>query len=158
MLGKLTNAERATVMQVASMRLSAFELNGFQEDEAGARRDHYHDHILGASGEMAVAKAFNFYWDFSVNKFSAGGDVAELQVRTTRNLDAPGRMVEPHDKDDALFVLVSGRPGGDAFTLRGYTRGIDAKQERWFRSIKAGRKPKYFVPADELRDVEELVS
>ena len=78
--------------------------------------------------------------------------------RCARRATSTHRCVEPHDKDDALFVLVSGRPGGDAFTLRGYTRGIDAKQERWFRSIKAGRKPKYFVPADELRDVEELVS
>ena len=158
MLVQLTNAERATVMQVASMRLAAFELNGFQEDEANARRDHYHDHILGASGEMAVAKAFNKYWDFSVNKFSAGGDVQELQVRTTRYADNPLLMVEPHDKDDALFVLVTGRPGGDAFNLRGYMRGIDAKQERYWRSISTGRRPKYWVPADVLRDVEELIN
>jgi len=109
------------------------------------------EHIDGAMGEMAFAKAVGFYWDGSVNTFRLP-DVAGVQIRT-RSAHNWDLIVRPGDADDEKFVLVTGRP--PKFRVHGWIMGGDAKQEQWLKSY-ANRRPAYFVPQDALEPIETL--
>jgi len=115
-----------------------FELGGFERD------------IQAAAAECAFAKARDKYWDFSVNTFKKP-DVGDIQIRhTIRN---GGKLiVRPDDSDDEIFVLVTGEI--PEFTIRGYMRGSEAKQDQ-FISNPGGGKPCWMVPQDNLRPVKK---
>ena len=116
-----------------------FDLGGFERD------------IQAAAAEMAFAKAREMYWDFSVNTFKKP-DVGKIQIRhTTRN---SGKLiVRPDDSDEEIFVLVSGEI--PEFTIRGYMRGCEAKQDQ-FIDNPGGGKPCWMVPQDDLRPVRPV--
>jgi hypothetical protein len=120
-------------------------------DNHGFHGDGWGVHIEGACGEMAVAKAVNVYWDGSVNSFRRP-DLPGIQVKT-RSEDFYDLIVRPCDDDDAAFVLVSGK--SPSFTIHGWIRGAEAKQEA-FLQTHGGRPPAYFVPKDRLRPIGEL--
>lgn len=109
-------------------------------------------HLEGAAGEMAAAKAMNRFYSGSINTFKDGGDVGAIQVRT-RSKSEYELIVRANDRDDDIFVLVTGR--SPAFTVHGWIRGRDAKQTRWLRT-HGNRPAAYFVPTGELRAIEEL--
>lgn len=111
-------------------------------------------HILGALGECAFAKATNRYWSGSVNTFKSGGDVGSIQVRTRARHDHD-LIVRNQDKDEDIFVLVTGGPG--SFDVRGWVRGKDAKHAE-FVANHGGHGEAYFVPRRALRPPEELES
>lgn len=99
-------------------------------------------HIEGAAGELAFAKSINRYWSGSVNTFKTGGDVGSVQVRT-RSKHSYELLVRDQDRDDDLFVLVTGVSPN--FKVWGYITGREAKQGQW-RQTHGGRPPAYFVP------------
>jgi hypothetical protein len=103
-------------------------------------------HIEGAAGEMAYAKARQRYWGAPVNTFKHGGDVGEIQIRT-RSLHHYELIVRPGDRDDDIFVLVTGRI--PTFRVRGWIRARDAKQPEWSKT-HGGREAAFFVPHSAL--------
>jgi hypothetical protein len=109
-------------------------------------------HILGACGELSLAKAMNVYWNGTVNTFKFGGDVGDVQVRT-RSESWYDLLVRRDDKDEDRFVLVTGQ--FPVFNIKGWLFGRDAKREEWFQA-HGGREKAYFVPKADLRPMWEL--
>lgn len=115
--------------------------------------DEWSIHILGALGECAFAKATNRYWNGSVNTFKAGGDIGEaIQIRTRSRHDYD-LIVRDGDRDDDLFVLVTGGPND--FRVHGWMRGKDAKRPE-YRQNYGSYGAAFFVPKDKLLDVASL--
>lgn len=124
-----------------------------REDTFGFEGDGWGIHIEGACGEAAFAKGLNLYWSGSVNTFKQGGDVGSLQVRT-RSREDYDLIVRSKDRDDDIFVLVTGQV--PTYTIRGWIRGIDAKQSKYLKG-HGGRTPAYFVLQKDLsQDWDEL--
>lgn len=121
-------------------------------DRHGYEGDGWSEHIEGACGEIAVAKALGLYWNGSVDTFKLGDDVPGLQVRT-RSRDTYELIVRPNDPDDATWVLVTGRT--PMFWIRGWIFGRDAKRQEWMQN-HGGRPSAYFVPHVALRPLHEL--
>jgi hypothetical protein len=111
-------------------------------------------HVLGALGECAFAKATGRYWSGSVNTFTSGGDVGRtIQVRTRSSHDYD-LIVRDEDKDEDIYVLVTGGP--EEFVVHGWMPCRDAKHPT-FRNNYGNYGEAYFVPSSALRPVEELV-
>lgn len=108
-------------------------------------------HIEGAAGECAVAKALGAYW--AGKGTFRGGDVGDLQVRTSERDDAR-LIIRPDDPPAAIFVLVTGK--APRFDVRGWIRAHDAKRREWW-SDPNGKGFAYWVPARALRDIGHLV-
>lgn len=109
-------------------------------------------HVEGACGELAVAKALGRYWNGSVNTFKVGGDVGAMQVRT-RSRSHYELLIRPDDKDQDVFVLVTGT--SPKFKVVGWIKGKDAKRVEWLQT-HGGRPPAYFVPQKSLGNIEDL--
>jgi hypothetical protein len=114
--------------------------------------DGWSDHIEGACGELAFAKAAHRYWTPTVNTFKTGGDVGIVQVRTRSRQDYQ-LLVRDDDADDAPFVLVRGR--APCYWVVGWIPGNEAKRTEW-RKAYGGRPPAYFVPDEALFSMEDV--
>ena len=110
------------------------------------------DHIEGACGEAAAAKALNVYWSGSQGTFKTGGDVYTYQIRT-RSDHTYDLIVRDDDADDAVFILVRGRV--PHFDVVGWILASHAKQPQWSQTY-GGRPAAYFVPASALHPLETL--
>lgn len=102
-------------------------------------------HIVGACGELTLAKALDRHWLGSPGTLDPEGDVAGYQVRTT-TLPGGCLIVKPSDPDAAVFVLVVGPE--PAYRIAGWMVGGDAKVPRWWRADVAF--PAWFVPQSAL--------
>lgn len=154
MVINLTNAEMLLAAHIGAMRqLSAIrkglkDKHGFKDPERG-----WHVHILGAMAEVAVARGVGRYWSASVDAFKAGGDIGDnLQVRF-RTLDKYDLIVRDDDRDDDVFVLVTGLP--PTMRVRGWLYGKEAKQ-KVYRASHGDRDEAYFVPARNLHGMSTL--
>lgn len=110
-------------------------------------------HILGALGECAFAKATGRYWSGSVNTFKAGGDIGDIIQIRTRSKHHYDLIVRDDDKDDDLFVLVTGGP--HEFVVHGWMRAKDAKREE-YRQNYGNYGDAYFVPKTRLLNIQKL--
>ena len=126
-------------------------LKAGKHDAHGFDGDGWSEHIEGACGELAVAKILGRYWDGSVNTFKAD-DLPGLQIRTRSRHDYD-LIVRPGDDDQAVWVLVTGRC--PEYRVRGWINGAEAKRAEWLRNY-GGRPAAYFVPAEQLRGIEEI--
>lgn len=111
-------------------------------------------HILGALGEAALAKHLGCWWSFSEGTYGRQADLVQNIEARTRKDPRHDLIVRPDDRDDALFVLVTGQ--GSSFTIVGYLRGSAAKQPQWLRDYGGHGKPAYFVPQAHLRGITTL--
>ncbi len=109
------------------------------------------EHIEGACGEIAVAKLLGIFWDGSVNAWKAS-DLPGLQVRTRSRHDYD-LIVRPSDDDHASWVLVTGRC--PHYRVHGWITGAAAKRPEFLKNY-GGRPAAYFVPASELRRMDEM--
>jgi hypothetical protein len=134
--------------QIESIRLRLKDSFGADPDNGWSLN------IEGAAGEMAVAKILDLYWGMPVNTFKRGGDVGHIQVRT-RSRHHSELIVRPGDRDDDVFVLVTGR--SPHFQVHGYIAGGQAKQRCWLHGY-GGRPPAYFVPQSALHPLQLLKS
>lgn len=148
----LTWSEVALAASVGMRRhMEALRVN--RADSHGRGVDNgWTDHIEGACGEAAAAKALDIYWNGSVNTFKTGGDVGPYQVRT-RSDHTFDLIVREDDADDRVFILVRGRVPN--FDVVGWIRASDAKCAKWVQTY-GGRPPAYFVPASALHALAEL--
>ena len=126
-------------------RLSALRRQR-QERRGTPPQDLWGIDIEASLAELAVAKAFGLYWErFADTPSELEGDVGRLQVRSTWRDN--GRLIlHREDKDDAAFVLVTGR--APTYTIRGWIAGAKGKQEQWWN--EGDGRPAFFVPQDAL--------
>jgi hypothetical protein len=108
--------------------------------------DPWKNHIYGALGEMALAKARDHYW------FPAYDHPSKVEADVGKNWqvrshDRPNGelIVRERDRDDQAFVLavLDDLP---TVKLIGWIWGRDAKQDRFARPADAGKPPAWFVP------------
>jgi hypothetical protein len=139
-------AEVGKLRQFESLRKGLQDKYGFDGEKG------WSIHIEGASGEMAVAKCLGVYWGGSVNTFRTQADVGRLEIRTRSRSDYD-LLVRPDDKNDSIFVHVTGR--SPKFKIHGWMKGADAKRPEWLQTY-GSRDPAYFVPARFLKDMSQL--
>lgn len=145
-------------LEVAAMTGCARQIQaarqGMQEKgrrgRAGAEQN-WSEHILGACGEMAFAKARNIYFDHSVDSFKRP-DVGAAQVRTRSRPDYE-LIVQPDANDDDWYVLVLPVRLPCTFRIVGCIKARDAKREEWLKT-HGGFQPAYFVPHSALRPLQ----
>lgn len=136
-LGAAVGVER----QLEALRLGRQHRHGF----AGEGWD---IHIEGALAELAFAKARAVFWDAVVRRpEDLDGDVGSAQIRSTKR-PSGCLIVHKDDPDSAAFVLIT-QENPRTYSFRGWLRGRDAKQQRWWRT-DTGR-PAFFVPQGYLR-------
>lgn len=109
--------------QAESLRSNRRDAHGMPDDHDGLAC-----HILGAAGEMAVAKVLGRYWAGDVCTFKRPDVGANVQVRT-RSRETYDLIVRDDDADEDWFVLVTGN--GSKLNVHGFIRGADAKRPEW---------------------------
>lgn len=142
--------EAAMASEIGRLRQLAAVKNSLP-DRHGYDGDGWSEHIEGALGELAVAKALNIYWDGSINTFGAH-DLPGVQVRTRSKHDYD-LIVRDGDDPDAYWVLVTGKC--PSYCVRGWILGRDAKKPQW-RQAHGGRPAAYFVPQSHLQPITTL--
>ena len=107
--------------------------------------------IVGAVGELVVAKALGVYWAPNVGgNDHATGDVDGLQVRATMRTPPRLPIRETDQPADQVFVLVIGQPPG--MSIAGWLRAGDAKRAEWWDD----RDHEWKVPVDALHEWDVL--
>lgn len=103
--------------------------------------------IEGAAAELAYCKFRGQYWGGHVNNYKEA-DVGRLvQVRFTKYQNG-NLIVRKNDSDDHYYVLVTGCI--PRFTVVGWIKGDDAKNEQWLSTKGNNREAAYFVPQSAL--------
>jgi hypothetical protein len=115
-----------------------------------------HYNILGAIGELAVAKYLsvkeNVFSDKVPNRNSEDLP-GNIDVKTTDK--HAGRLIVQHDADpEKIFVLVTVTDNRTAW-IQGWSYGHEAMRGRYWDSPVRGR-PAFFVPQKNLREVSQL--
>jgi hypothetical protein len=113
--------------------------------------------VNGASGEACVAKWLGVPWDGCFGDLKAS-DVADLEVRTRPKHDYD-LLVFDHDKDDRVYILVTGT--GPRWRINGFILGRKGKNPEWMHAEPGGkpngRAPAYWVPQSALNHDLELL-
>jgi hypothetical protein len=122
--------------EIEALRKGSRPAHGAGEDKR------WLNHIEGAAGEMAFAKAVNRFYNGSVNTYSTGGDVGPVQVRT-RSRHEYELIIRSSDDDNSIFALVTGQ--SPRFKVWGWIRALNAKRPEWLKD-HGNREPAYFVP------------
>lgn len=149
----LTQWEYKACVDVAVARMATSINGGFSDIHHSERgyMERLKIDVLGACGELAVAKAVNQFWSPSVNTMHKGADVGtDIEVRTT---DKPDNclIVREEDNPDRWYFLVIGNP--PHMSVRGFIRGRNARQDAWLRNPH-GHRPAWFVPQEFLLKVK----
>ena len=117
-------------------------------------------HVLGALGEIAVAKGLGLFWNGASGTFKDADLGTEIQVRTSQFYR--GLRIRPNDKDGHFYiaVLADGYPFN--YELLGWMKGEDAKQDRWYKPADGRGGESWFVeslhPMDKFPLLKELVT
>lgn len=146
----LTPAEIMMAATVGALRQAESMLHGREEAHGAPDTDDpLYKHILGACGEIAVARAYERYWGGDVNTFKRAdiGHLLQIRMRSRHDWDL---IVRPDDNPDHAFMLVTGDP--TKMRVHGWCWGRDAKNPDWFKP-HGGRPPAYFVPKSFLKPV-----
>jgi hypothetical protein len=101
--------------------------------------------IVGALGELTVAKALGVFWNPNVGgNDHDSGDVGPFEVRTT-NRSPAFLTVRERDDDARPVVLVTGQP--PCMRIEGWIWAAEAKREDWRENAS-----QFKVPAIDLYD------
>lgn len=107
-------------------------------------------HVLGAAGELAVARVLGRYWGGDVSTFKRADLGRSVQVRTGSK-PSHSLIIRPDDSPEDVYVLVTGTP--TRLRVHGWIRGAEARKDEWVRA-HAGRPPAWFVPQSALRPLK----
>jgi hypothetical protein len=118
---------------------------------AAAAAQSYDNHILGAQGELAVAKAFNLYWDAAVGRVDCCDVGGVIEVKCQRLGRGFGLAIRPNYKPEKPYVLVRAEPP-NKFVLVGWLYGRHA----WDMGTPMPDFGVRAVPATLLRSIAEL--
>lgn len=138
--------------QIESLRLHRTPANGYDR----SRSQEWGDHIEGACGECAAAKALNLYWNPTINTFHFAPDLngvaRQIEVRT-RSKSHYDLIIRKDDDLSSVFILVTGV--SPDFHVVGWIIGHDGAIDSNVKEY-GGRPKAWFVPQEQLRPIEEL--
>lgn len=142
--------EVAMASHVGWLRACKSKADG-RADARGFVGPGWDQHIEGACGELAVAKALGRYWSGSVDAFDAC-DLPGLQVKTTAHANA--RLLIAPDADDGhRYVLVTGM--APRYRVCGWILAREAKRPDWLLDPSGKGRPAVFcVPQDALHPMD----
>lgn len=123
-----------------------------REDKTGTTSDFIC--IIGAMGELAVAKVLGVPWEKHLNTFKAP-DVGEFQVRA-RPQAYQELLFRPDDNPEEIYILVT-RTRGSHFIVRGWQWGEVCRQEGPLRKLDTNRPPLHVLEQDRMEPTEELM-
>ena len=161
---ELTEAEWEYAAMIGVRRQIQAITKGFRADALGCNspRDGMQLNIMGACGEMVVAKWLGIPWDGGGDDISKRhhGDVGGLlEVRTTHSHDYPLRL-NANDKPERIYMLVTGM--GPTWQIQGFAKAAGVMRQEWFhdRPPPVGRStgcPAFWVTQENLRhDLHKL--
>ena len=148
MIIKLNENELMMAANVGVRRQVEALSKGLKNQHGALASKVWQNHIEGACGELAFAKAMNWYWNGSVNTFKLP-DVGNAQVRT-RSSHSFELIIRKNDT--GIFVLVTGM--APQYKVHGWFDSKDVKSI-WLQDY-GGREKAYFVPQAELHPLESL--
>jgi hypothetical protein len=105
--------------------ISGMALNREHQGNSSEASHSFDPHILGAMGELVVAKAFNLYWDATVGRVDACDVGGIIEVKCRRLGRGFGLSIRPNYKPDKPYVLVRAEPP-NRFFLVGWLYGQKA--------------------------------
>lgn len=132
---------------VAGVQRSWYALE--RGDPWAKAKDFWQQGVLGCLAELALAKYLGVYWT-GLAKVGAN-DVGRYEVRTTA-WDNGCLMLQPKDRDEAQYVLVTG--SRYLWTIHGWCYGYEGKREEWWKVPTNGYGPCFNVPQDALRPLD----
>lgn len=145
-------------LTTSELRLAGYAgMDRFVRAVAAGRRDNYgappnmfDSHVIGAWGEIAVARATDHYWAADRGKPDRGAaDVGPYHVRTGAH---PGCHLLLHhpDQDDEpfVFVVLHKLP---VLEIVGWCNGEEGKRPEYWKTGREPFDPCYFVPSSILR-------
>jgi hypothetical protein len=144
-------------VDLANARLAVSTEAGLSRESLGPDQQGLLDRlqldVLGACGELVVCKALNRFHSPTVNTFHNVADIGEnIEARTTQQ-EGGSLIVRDNDPSDRYYFLVVGEP--PTFRVAGWIKGVDAKQDQWLRNPGRGRKPAWFVPQNQLKQLRK---
>ena len=140
----LTPSELYMAANVGCLRQCTNLRDGRKHRHGADPSQAWSNHIEGACGEAAVAKALGIYWNGAIGNHKAK-DVGKHQVRTTSYPDG-SLILHKDDPDEDLFLLVTGI--APDYEVRGWIQGFEGKNlKHW--ATHTGR-PAFFVPQEAL--------
>lgn len=120
-----------------------------------SRNEEWKDHLVGACGELAAAKALHLYPSgmMAQNPEYTGDLFPNIEVRAT--IHQHGHLVlKPADSPERPFVLVCGI--APYVTIAGWIIGADGMHIKYWRGEDVVN-PAYFVPQSDLHPITELM-
>lgn len=151
---KLTAPEMILAGQIGVLRMVHVITKGRNHTYGSKDSDNWQRHIEGAMGECAVAKYLGLFWNGTIGEINRS-DVGKIEVRTA--FDHNRRLIlHKEDKDDSLFVFVTG--GNGVYLIRGWIKCSDGKQDRYWSDPTKENRPAYFVPTTILKSMNEFPS
>jgi len=148
----LTNEERATAVAEAHRRQWTNEEKGLWGRNGGARTGSkaLEMHLIGAMGEMAVAKHLGlkgFLYQEAEAKRGSVDLPPDIDVKTRKGHDRD-LIVQLSDRRDKRYILVTWMNPAQLF-IHGWISGEKAMQPQYILDPARGRKA-YFVPQSVL--------
>ena len=146
----LSDEDLEVCVNTAKERMSQSKAQGLNYAKHTGQRDlqtRLKDEIVGAAGELAVARFLGIDQELGINTFHTVPDVGgNIEVRTTTRED--GRLVvRNNDSPSRLYVLVTGTP--PEMVIRGAIMGADARRPEWLWNPH-NNVPSWFVPQSAL--------
>ncbi len=138
--------EVTTAAQIGIRRNVSALVKNRQNTKGGDHDEHWDQHVRGALGECAVAKAVNQYWQPFIGRVDAV-DLGNLEIRTTKVPN--GRLIiRKEDSAEANWVFVRGHfrhLDGLHYEIVGWIKGVDGKTEENWADPTGKNRPAYFV-------------
>lgn len=108
-------------------------------------------HVLGAAGELAVARVLGRYWAGDVASFKRADLGHSVQVRTRSRPDYD-LIIRHDDNPEDVYVLVTGTP--TRLRVHGWIRGAEGRKDEWLKT-HGDRPAAWFVPQSALRPLKK---
>lgn len=137
---------------VGAKRTASSIAKKLKSKRAGSRKHDWNEDVEAALAECAAARVLDKYWSGSVDTFKSVGDVGDLEIRHT-SLEDGSLIIRPKDKEDAIYVLVTGI--APTFDVVGWIKGKDGMNKKYMRNPR-GRGVAFFVPQEDLKSIIEL--
>lgn len=139
---------------VAAYREAQSREGGFQ-DRHGYSGCSVYDGIVGAIGELALAKYLDVFWSGGEIGHSLP-DVGDVDVRSTTKRNT-GLIVRQNNLDDRPIALAVVDPSTlDRVWLAGWCLGWEAKLDCYRTNFGNGRLECWSVPIEKLINIKEL--
>jgi hypothetical protein len=142
----LSAEEEALAIQAGKARQARRKLAGVEKDRYSLCDDTELGHIQGVLGELVIAKLLGIPWYETLYEkgecdFSQYGIEAKLRTRHWYEM-----FLWKKNEADRLYFLITKEDNNADYQVHGCIWGEDGKKPEFWKTVKAGNPPAYFVP------------